>query len=278
LRTLLLLFAFQLPLASMGQFELQPAKSCSTQLYLTAFLSVDQPVVTLSSSWNDYLLKMEKRHNSTRNEKEFLRYVFAKTHQVYLKKFVEYAHFNSLFSNGSYNCLTGTILYSIILNHFKIEHQVIETNYHIFILAKTAQGNVLLEVTDPYNGFIDCSLEIESRISLYKNNALLTSNGGAQPYYKFNFDLYKPVTLEELRGLLYYNKAIEVFNQQKIEESIHYLTKVVELYSSTRIEEFSQILILSLRKSSMNEQRKEDYLKKIFELQRRTLGTMAMVH
>lgn len=276
MKSALIILSLVLGFPAWAQDEVPQNKTKSTQAYLKSFLSVDLSVESSASSLNEFLKKLEKKKISIKNEKEFLRYVFAKTHQVYLKQFVGYAQFNTLFSDGSYNCLTGTILYTLILNHFNLKHEVIETNYHIFILAETSQGNILLEVTDPYHGFVDSSYEIEVRISRYKQNALYAANNNLA-YYKFNFDLYNPVSTDELRGLLYYNKAVDAYNHQKLKESIQYLAKAAELYSSSRIDEFSQILILSLRQSALDDHLKEEYLKTIFAVRQKASGAMAMV-
>lgn len=84
------------------------------------------------------------------------------------KEYEAYASLDETFDNGSYNCLTGIILFSLILHHYTIDHQVIETNYHIFILAETSEGQILLEATHPLNGFVTSAKDIEARITIYK--------------------------------------------------------------------------------------------------------------
>lgn len=270
----MLSFFLVFPLA--GQQEARIGGAYSTQSQLNSFLLIDQSNGASNPSLQSFLMKLAKKETSIKKEKEFLRYIFSKTHEQYLRKFVAYAPFSSMFSDGQYNCLTGTILYTIILNHFNIKHEVIETNYHIFILADTDTGKVLIEATDPFHGFVDTPLEIEERISRYRENTLYATNKKLT-YYQFSFDLYNNVTLEELRGLLYYNMAVESYNQQNLTESIQYLDKATELYSSSRIDEFSQILILALRQSSLDDQRKEEHLKTIFTVRQKTSEAMALL-
>lgn len=233
--------------------------------YLNSFLSADAPSVLAEPSFNSFLEKLEKKRASIKKEKDFVRYVFSKTHQTYLKKFEPYASFNSVFDNGSYNCLTGTILYAVILNHFDIPHQVIETNYHIFITVESEQGKILLEATDPASGFVDTESGIEKRISAYRQNAITASNARAA-YYQFNFDLYRPVSMKELRGLLYYNKAVDSFNHQRLEESVAHLVKADELYSSSRMEELSMILSIAIQQSNWREEMKAQSLKLMYKI------------
>ena len=246
----------------------------STQFYLNSFLSTDDQNLAAGSALDSFLKKLEKKQTSIKKEKDFVRYLFSKTHQEYLKEYQPYAPFNDLFTKGSYNCLTGTILYALILNHFSIPYEVIETNYHIFITVETKQGKILLEATDPLQGFVDTASGIEKRISTYKQNTLTASNS-KQNYYRFNFELYNKVSLEELQGLLYYNKAVDSFNHQQLVESIQFLEKAHELYSSSRIQEFSMILLLAVQQSTWKEEVKEEYLRAIYSISEKNSQAIA---
>lgn len=244
--------------------------------YLNSFLSADGQNISVPSTFDSFLSKLEKRRSSL-SEKEFVRYVFSKTHQKYLKKFEPSAPFNNLFINGSYNCLSGTILYAVILQHFDISYQVIETNYHIFLTVNTREGEVLLEATDPLGGYVDTEIEIAQQILAYKQHTL-TASRSRLAYYQFSFDLYNTVSLEELRGLLYYNKAVDSFNHQKLEESIQYLVKANQLYSSSRTVEFSQILLLSLQQSKLDDRLKQQYTKSILSVRLESSAVVASLH
>jgi hypothetical protein len=248
-------------------------KGFSTHATLEAFLSTGSYSAESIKAFDDFLSKLEKKHASTAQEKVFINYIFSKTHQRFLKNFSALATLNGTFDNGSYNCLTGTVLYSLILHHFNIEHRVIETNYHIFILVETQQGQVLLEATDPINGFIDSRKEIETRINSYKQNELQAQ--ASDNTYKFRFDLFNTVSLNELRGLLYYNMAVSAFNKKDFKQSVEQIIKADELYRSSRIEEFSQILLLSVRQSNLEEGVKENYMNRIIAMRQETLPLVA---
>lgn len=244
---------------------------------LNTFLSVDQYSIHSPSSFNIFLKKLEKKHNSLNQENEFIQYLFTKTHQQYLKQFEAYSPITDLFNTGSYNCLTGTILYALLLDHFHIAHQIIETNYHIFILAETKQGKILLEATDPINGFVANTKEIESRINTYKENLTQASNS-KKHYYQFNFELFNPVSIKELRGLLYYNKAVDAYNHNNLNKSVQFLKKAHALYSSTRIDEFSQILLLTIQQSTLDNQLRTEYINTILTIKRDLLPIVAALN
>jgi hypothetical protein len=98
-----------------------------------------------------------------------------------------------------------------LLDHFNVPYKIIETNYHIFLVAQTDKGSVLFETTDPANGFVTNNEEIKDRIARYRQNSI-RSAASSKAYYRYNFDLYKVVNLDEVVGLLYYNLSIVAFN------------------------------------------------------------------
>lgn len=245
-------------------------------LYFHKYNEVGQNTSISSAEFEAFVKQLEKKRTGL-SEKEFLRLIFTKTHKAYLKKFVEFAPFNAIFETGSYQCLTATALYALILNHFNINHEVIETNYHIFLMAQTKQGNVLLESTDLFNGFIDDEFLINQKIELYKKNTLTASNTSAV-YYKYSFELFNQVNLDELLGLLHYNQAVAAFNENNIKGAVNQLTMANEFYASTRIDEFAQLLLLSLQQSKLDTETKRMYLKEVFIIRQKMLPSVASLN
>lgn len=250
------------------------AEKFSVESTLKAFLSAGNYKAQSVKSFESFLHKLDKKNASVKRERAFIRHIFEKTHNRFLKNYEAYASLDETFDNGSYNCLTGTILFSLLLHHYAIEHQVIETNYHIFILAETAEGQILLEATDPLNGFVTSSKEIEARITRYRQNKIQDQQRD-KSYYKFRFELYNAVSLDELRGLTYYNNAVDSFNQKNLEIAVQNLVKANELYFSYRIEEFSQILLLSLQQSDLDLKTKENCMNTILFLRQKSLPVIA---
>ncbi|MBX2969136.1 MAG: hypothetical protein KF803_07175 [Cyclobacteriaceae bacterium] len=207
------------------------------RISLEHFLATTETNVSLEK-WESFLTRVGSKKNQFKDDRQFLEFIFYRTHQVFLKRYSETTSFDEIFTQGFYNCLSGTILYSVILNHFGIEHDVIETNYHIFILAQTSKGEVLLEATDAVDGFVTSADKIQERIEQYQQNQIRNENR-----YQFSFDLFNKVSEEELIGLLYYNYAVESFNQQNLKKTVHYLSLASERYATARIEEFSEMLL-----------------------------------
>ena len=218
--------------------------------------------------------KLSDKRESFKNDEAFLNYVFVKTHQRFLKHYTDYVSFSAMINKGTYNCLTATALYALLLDYFGFEHQVIETNYHIFLMVNTDEGRVLLETTDPMNGFVDNEKQIEERINTYRKNNISETDID-KTYYRFSYDLYREVSPDEMLGLLHYNLAIVAYNDHQFQTSIAQLDRALELYQSPRIEELSRIILLSVIESKLDAASKEDCVRKIQAMRKNKLMVAA---
>lgn len=265
---------FLLPLSGFAQRYEPSASDVSptrTEHYLSLFLKTDLAFTAPSDDILAFIDKLEKKKHTFSSERDFLRHLFVKTHQKILKRYTENCTFAAMVNNGSYNCLTGTTLFALLLDHFKIDYRVVETNYHIFLVAKTNGGNVLFEATDPVNGFVDSPSEIDHRITVYRENKL-QNRDNVKTYYHYQFDIYKTVDLDELLGLTYYNLSIDAYNGQEFQASINYLDSAIKLYQSPRVEEFSKIILLTVSAKDIKKSEKETCLQKIQSLRNKMPG------
>ena len=221
-----------------------------------------------------FVSRMENKRSSFRDDHEFVSYLFRKTHQKVLRFFNSQASFDETLSRGTYNCLTGTAVYAMLLAHFGLPYTIVETNYHIFILTETNRGRVLLEATDPFHGFSDKTEAIEKRIAGYRKNEIAETDA-RKKYYRFSFNLYNEVTLDQLLGLLHYNLAITNYNSGEILSAIGHLDQALELYNSPRIEEFTRVMQYSVVGSALEAPVKAYYVKKIQSLRKKRHLIMA---
>jgi hypothetical protein len=261
------------PIMVWGQETYTNATNSNTAIdqYLQSFSQVDDvdsPVPDISG----FVQKLQNRDNTKSNFK-FCRILFQKTRQEFLRRYAQYASFSETLQTGTYNCLTGTALYALLLDHFDIPYTIIETNYHIFLLASTAEGPVLFEATDPVYGFVTDPEKIERRIQEYKTNATEMPADGRE-YYRYEASLYRQVDLNQLQGLMHYNVSIEAYNKQDFPSAIHHLDEAFDLYNSPRISEFSAILLRALLDSNLEQQIKGLYIDRVQSI-RKKLPVMA---
>jgi hypothetical protein len=254
------------------QIYAQPMDSETLNRYIRDFSQVGSDEVTAFdiSGFADKLKQKESPRNSTR----FCRLLFNRTHQEFFRRYSQFASFSETLNRGKYNCLTGTALYALLLNHFDIAYTIIETNYHIFLLAETDDGQVLFEATDPINGFVTDAKEIARMIDHYKKNIPLGVPLDGKRYYMFTSELYQPVGLSELRGLLHYNVSTNAYNNQDFESAIKHLDRAIDLYSSPRVAEFSTVLLGAVLQSRIDGSTRDRYINQLKGI-RKKLPVMA---
>ncbi|MEI9919249.1 MAG: hypothetical protein WDO14_10675 [Bacteroidota bacterium] len=177
----------------------------------------------LDTRINKLVASLEKHHYRT--DKRKLQALFLKTHGTFLHSYVQYTGIEGL-AKGRYDCLTATSLFADILTRVGYDFKIVETNYHIFVMVNTSEGEVLLETTDKLGGFIDDEKRMIKVIEQYKKNV----------------SLYTTVNIDELPGLLYFNQAVKAFNAAKWDECSQKLSAAAKKTNSPQIAELAAML------------------------------------
>ncbi len=150
---------------------------------------------------------------------------------------------SDLFESGKYDCLTGTAFYAATLEELGIAYQIYEFNYHVFLIVQTEEGRLLIEPTDPLEGFVSNQKEIEARIASYSQDEGMTANLKS---------VSNVISLKDLAGLHYYNMGITAYNARDYANAFNYLLKANFLYPSTRIKEIQRVFKSHVRLVSSN--------------------------
>ncbi len=166
--------------------------------------------------------------DKTHDDLKFLEKAFYKVHRKELGWYENYISLSQTFETKKYDCLTGTALFALILDQMEIEYEILEFDFHIFLLAKANGNQVLMEATDPINGFVTDKAAIQERI---KNAELSVEVSSVynKTYQKNVIDL------TSLAGLQYYNLAVDLFNKKEYKKASLFIQKADLLYSSERI-------------------------------------------
>jgi hypothetical protein len=209
---------------------------------------------------------IEKMESKRYSDLYFLKVLFRKTHQQFLRHYQAYTDFGNIFANGEYDCLTATSLLAVLLDTLHYEYSIFETNYHIFIIVKTSEGNVLLESTDPINGFEANAEHIEERINRYLNDALLANADEGDDYYHFQAQIFREVQPHQLAGLLFFNQAVRSFNAQDLVKATGHLNRANAIYENERNKELAALIILAAENSGLSQREKEEIQASLFEV------------
>jgi hypothetical protein len=197
-------------------------------------------------NWNQLVRKLEKKSDS--DAEYFLEYLFYKTHQKLLKEYSKGTTFNNLLESGNYDCVSASITYSILLKYFDIEHSIIETDYHVFIIATINEQEYVLETTDPRSGWISDAKEImefKDDFLPNPNSVFLDQNEaiGALAYGQPNSKtIYKEISLRQLSALQFFNQGLIAIHNQDYKLATRRFQQALNLYNSERINTMFKIV------------------------------------
>lgn len=217
-------------------------KNCQPLLFLLAYNpSMDSIQYSdLSNELKSYSQKLASKKEKFDDDSEFLKYVFHTVHHKYLRTYETEVPFVGIFDRGNYNCISGTALFAFILSELNYEPRIYETRYHIFLTINQGSIDVLLETTDPLNGFVAGKKEISTRIESYIKNE--KARFSKDPTLSAPFDansILEKVDMMEVAGLHYYNLGVQLFNKGNYYDAFREFKKASILYPrSKRIKDF----------------------------------------
>jgi hypothetical protein len=229
-------------------------------LQLSVNYNLEESPEAFELAYRDFVDHLAKKRNKGLSDEDFLNFLFYRTHKVYLKRYEGHTSFSQVMNEGKYDCLTGTVLYALLLKEFDFPFTVVETDYHIYLLVSGEETTVLLETTDPINGFISDRETIENKISdINERNKTLS-----EQYLTFQSDSRNFTDLNKLAALQYYNASVLAFNSGQIIASIDQLEKARVYDDSPRFKNFGKLLAKRLvNTEEVDQQTKVKYLVKL---------------
>ena len=188
---------------------------------------------------NEFLAHLRKKQQKYRSERRFLSYFFYKVHRKFLKQYRPHTTLHELLEQGSYDCVTGTALYALLLDALGISYQVSEFPFHVYLKVVTTKTDTfLIESTDPQGGWITNPAEQKRRFAFY-SQATEQEN---EKYFQYNFTIAEVINLSQLVGLSYFNEAVVNYNQRNIRQAVRLLSQAERLYASPRTESFKALI------------------------------------
>lgn len=195
------------------------------------------------------LSKLITKRVNTPSDAQFLKQIFFTVHRKVLGNYQQYVTFDELFQEGQkYDCVTGTALYALILDYFGFEYDIHETDYHVYLVAHTADQRFLFESTDPIYGFASQQEEIKQRIAAVniKSKTLnerylkvISSNDEGAQNIKIIDNI---VSIGQLSGLHYYNQGLKYFNEGNYRDAFKMTIVAQGIYPSMRIKNASSFI------------------------------------
>lgn len=202
------------------------------------------------------IIDFEKNFKITpTNEAKTVRRLFFAVQETFLKEYSLYASFFQTIDSGKYDCLTGSVLYAVLLEeikrkgNFTYTYQLVQNPIHVFIKIQLSdKSEIIFESTSLEKGFIATPKGIDFYLKeqakkveqIAKNEIVLVSSKN---------ELNNFVTLENAPALLYFNQGVLFFNQRKFGKS---LKMAKNAFYFEKNEAFYKLIQLSLQELVKN--------------------------
>ncbi|GEM_PF-5989232 len=178
------------------------------------------------------LALLARKQPQYKRPQDFVAYLYYYTHRKLLKKYSAYPSLSETLAQGSYDCLTATTIYAILLTELNIPHVVVETNYHIYLLVYPGSENeILLEPTDPRYGFVTDRQQIARQKQTYRQANSELQAGQVD----LHLNIERQLTGRELRGLLYYNQSVRALNGGNYQRAAALAEEAGKYYTDSRV-------------------------------------------
>lgn len=212
------------------------------------FMAVHADENTPTDSWQKVLTATEKKYRRTGVSIKLLRTIFEKSHKYLFKTYEQHSSFNQMLQDGSFDCVSGSATLAMILDQYGFDFEIIETDYHVFIITHLNGANIILESTLPIGGMITSAAEVKKYLANYQGESqnqglALNQRLGAPALDDSENSIFRKVDLKQLAGLQYYNDAIAHFNEQSFDIAIDQLEKAYKLYPADRIAGLKELAI-----------------------------------
>jgi hypothetical protein len=184
----------------------------------------------------DFIINLSREQDENRINQEFLREIYRAVSYTYLVNYKQYSSLTDVLLYKEYDCLSGTALFAIIFETIGFEYQIIRQNYHIYVKVMIDTNEVLIETTDPKNGFITKKELIKKRERSYSVDKGDLKNMGY-------LDIQRTIlSLRQLAGLQWYNLAVYYNNTQHFGMARYFINKALHYHISPELLSFMNYL------------------------------------
>lgn len=176
--------------------------------------------------------------------------------EKFFKVYVSQASFEQLFREGAYNQCTYIALWSIVLNHFNIPHQIIQESGNLFLLAgqlpqqqevRFPKGKT--EQLPPEKHLHDYAYAIHELGLLSKEEfSQKSSKDIFQEHYQYE---RRMISRFELAGLMYYEQAEQQYLNKKYRHVLATLDKARNLYMTPRYQTLRSAALMQVANDTM---------------------------
>ncbi|MBX2871197.1 MAG: hypothetical protein KTR30_03830 [Saprospiraceae bacterium] len=192
--------------------------------------------------------------------------------EKFFKVFVQPSNFEQLFREGAYSAKTYVALWSVVLNHFGIPHQIVLEERNIFLLVgdrpqqqEVRLPNKLVENLPPTEHLHEYAYAMRELGLVSKEEF---SQKSSEEIFKEHYQYERRILNRlELAGLLYYEQAEQEYLDKKYRHVLSTLDKARNLYMAPRYQTLRSAALMQVANDTVVVQAEE--LAPLFEFYRR---------
>ncbi len=185
-----------------------------------------------------YLLKKNIRK---KNQKKQVKLIYKTVHDRLFKKYEEKILFDKIFKKGLYNCVTASILYTMIFERFNIPCEIKMSSNHVYLYAFPSTESILVEATNPVEGYLEYDSRFkENYVKYLLENKIISeeefAGSNIHDLFKSYYFREETISLKELAGLQYLNSGAYMIDEDEYRNAYSLLEKAYYLYPHEKVE------------------------------------------
>ncbi len=194
--------------------------------YLKLFMAVDPSVNSARYNITRREIQLalqnlnKKKFQKAKPDKK-ITLLYESVNREIFRQYRENVLFPEIFKNGTFNCLTASAYYGLLLDSLHIPFEFRESYNHVLPVAYPCQLQIQIETTDPVSGVNNFDEKLKFR---FVNYLVDTKRITHETYDTSSIDAifnryYMPeknIGLQELTGLQYMNDALYLYGGGKL--------------------------------------------------------------
>jgi hypothetical protein len=252
------------------------------------FLAIDESITEKDArlsqvAYQRVLKGLEDNNIRSRKINQQIKQSYAEFHSRFLKKYNSNEFFPQIFLSGTYNCVTGSILYSMVYEYLGIPYKVKASSNHVYLVANPGSASIVIETTNP--GFEQQIFtgEFKQQYVNYLRSSKLISEAdykskSIEEIFEEKFNEVKDAEFGNLAGMQYYNKALGKYENNKIDDALSLSQKAYFFYPDYQARNLLYVCLLTfIDKCNFDKVSDIDYLAQLSRFEETDFNTVVAI-
>ncbi|MEX2370446.1 MAG: hypothetical protein WD578_05515 [Bacteroidales bacterium] len=209
----------------------------------------------LYETYQSVFSTLQQKKVERKKEARKVKLTYGIVHNQFLDKYVASSYFPAAFNNGTYNCVTASMIYAMVFDELQIPYRVMASTSHVYLVANPGINSIVIETTNP--SFADQLFTGEYKrnyINHLRASKMISEqelkNKSVDELFEANFNEVHEVQPGELPGIQYYNRGYQKFEEDAIQEAYELFKKAWFFFPDKQVDYLLSVSLLMLIESS----------------------------